>query len=798
MRFPSRSRRHARQRGRVGRRVLVGLCAFVLAAGGSVYLYLRSSLPQESGRIRVNGPQTVIRIARDAVGVPTIVAQSEGDAAFGLGFVHAQDRLFQMELMRRYAAGRLSEILGPAALPIDKQMRVLGLYRAAEQEIPLLSVAVNRALSAYAAGVNAFLTRHSGALPPEFLLLRFSPKPWREADSLAWGKLIALQVSGNYRAELQRASMARTIPPSDLAFLYPEYPKDAPITLAEMGPIYRRLGLGRLLGVLASASGPRYASNAWVVDGRHSVSGKPLVANDPHLDFGAPGPWYLARLKTPGTDLAGATAAGVPFVVIGHNRHIAWGFTTTTADVEDLYVEKIDPADPGRYLTPDGSAAFISRNERILVRGAAPVDFTIRTTRHGPVLSDVLPEGTSDPGYVLALSATFLLPGDRSAGALWEAGHAGDWPSFKRAWRNFVAPVQNIVYGDDRGTIGFLAPGLVPIRKKGEGWMPAPGWTGEYDWGGFIPSDALPSGVNPPSGQFVSANNKIVPDDYPYFISRDWDLPDRALRINALLDATPVQTPATSAAIQADRLSVMAARLVPLMTRIAPGNPGSTTAIDILRRWDCRMERDEPAPLIFTAWLRQFAQAVLFGRFGQAVAGYWGLRPEVIEAVLKQRPDWCAGPNEPRAETCATRLTQSLTAALAELRGAYGEDIANWKWGEAHVALFANPVLSRLPVLGNWFDPSIATGGAMDTVDHAPSLIRNDAHPFEQVFGASLRIITDLAAPDGAQMIVAPGQSGNPLSAHYADLLQSWREFGLLVPGRAAAQSTLDLVPANE
>jgi penicillin amidase len=398
---------------------------------------------------------------------------------------------------------------------------------------------------------------------------------------------------------------------------------------------------------------------------------------------------------------------------------------------------------------------------------------------------------------VLALSATFLGPVDRSAQALWEASHAADWPSFKNAWRNFVAPIQNIVYADDGGTIGFIAPGLVPIRKKGEGWMPAPGWTGEYDWQGFIPFDDLPTGVNPSSGRFVSANNKIVPDSYPYFISRDWDLPDRAERINALLDADPVQTPATSAAIQADNLSLMAKRLVRLMTQIAPADPASRQALDLLRPWDFRMDRDRPAPLVFTAWLRKFSHAILFGRFGDAVTGYWDLRPEVIEAVLTKRRDWCDDPKHPGSQTCPSRLAQSLAAAVAELRHAYGGDMMSWKWGQAHIAVFANPVFGRIPVLGGWFDPSIATGGAMDAIDHAPSLIRTDEHPFRQTFGAGLRMITDLAAPEASQMIVAPGQSGNPWSRHFADLVERWRNFGLLVPGRAVAVSTLELVPAK-
>jgi penicillin amidase len=795
--FSSRPRPRLRGWGGIGLRIAGLVVLLVAVAGAGFFVYLRSSLPQTGGRIAVAGLLAPVRITRDADGIPTITAASDEDAAFGLGFVHAQDRLFQMELMRRYAAGRLAEIFGPEAVPVDRMMRVLGLYRAADQEMPVLSVKLNRVLSAYAAGVNAFLATRRGALPPEFVLLRFSPEPWRPADSLAWGKLMALQVGGNYRGELERAKLAQSLSPADLAFLYPGYPKDGPVTLAELLPFYRRLALGRLLRSLPPVVGPRYASNNWVVDGRHSQSGKPIVANDPHLDLGAPGPWYLARLETPDGELAGATAPGIPFVVIGHNRHIAWGFTTTTADVEDLFIEKIDPGDPRRYLTPDGSARFMTRHETIAVRGAAPVDFVVRATRHGPVLSDVLPAGLAPQDRVLALSATFLLPGDRSAEALWAASHATNWTDFRAAWRNFVGPVQNIVYGDDSGTIGFIAPGLVPIRKKGDGWMPAPGWSGAYDWTGFIPFDQLPSAINPPSGRFVSANNKIVPDTYPYFLSRDWDLPDRAERINALLDKTPPQTPASSAAIQADTLSLMAARLVPLMTRITADDALTGQALDILRQWDFHMDRDKVAPLLFIAWLRQFSYAVLYGRFGDKVADYWGLRPAVMEAVLAKRPEWCDDPRHPRAETCAGRLLAALKAAVAELRTAYGGDMSRWIWGRAHRAVFANPLLGRIPLVRRWAVPSIATGGAFDTVDHAPSRVRDAAHPFDQTFGAGLRIVTDLAAPDQARMIVAPGQSGNPLSRHFADLVRRWRDFALLVPGRAAAVATLDLVPAK-
>jgi penicillin amidase len=779
------------------RRIVIGTGALVAVLGGGFYLYLLSALPQIDGRIVLAGPKAEIRIERDADGVPLITAQDDEDIAFGLGFVHAQERLFQMELQRRYGAGRLAEIFGPQAIVTDRQMRVLGLYRAAEAAIAFLSPEMNRALVAYAAGVNAFLASRRGALPPEFVLLGLAPEPWKPADSLVWGKMMAVQLSGNYRGELLRARMAQTISASDLAFLFPEYPTGAPITLADMRPIYRRLALDPLYDAMPPVVGPNYASNSWVVDGKHSVSGKPLLANDPHLSFAAPGVWYLARLKTPQHEITGATAAGVPLVVIGHNERIAWGFTTTTSDVEDLFVEKVDPTDSDRYLTPEGSAPFTSRQEGIFVRGAAPLEGTIRETRHGPVISDALPPGTADPGFVLALAATFTIAQDRSAEALWEINRAIDWPGFRAALQKFVGPMQNIIYADVDGTIGFIAPGLVPIRRNGQGWLPAPGWTGEYDWVGFIPFNALPSATNPRSGHFVSANNRIVPDGYPYFLSRDWDLPNRAERIEALLAATPLQTPASSAVIQADTLSLMAQRLVPLMTRMVEANPATRDAIERLRLWDFRMDIEKIEPLLFTAWLREFSRSILFGRFGEAISDYWDLKPRVMEAVLNERPDWCDDPKRPGEENCAMRLAASLQAALAQLRRGYGDDMAQWRWGRAHVAVFANLVFSRIPALRDWLGVSIPTPGAYDTLNRGPSTIREDERPFEHRYGAGLRIITDLAAPQDSMMITTPGQSGNPVSAHYADLLHHWRDFQSLVPGRATAVSSLLLVPVR-
>jgi penicillin amidase len=771
------------------------LVVLLVVIGGG-FLVLRTSLPMTAGQITVAGLHGNVTIARDADGIPTITAQDDDDLAFGLGFAHAQDRLFQMELQRRYGAGRLAELFGAAAVPLDTQMRVLGLYRAADAAFAKLSPQVQHGIEAYSAGVNAYLANRGLALPPEFELLRLKPEPWKPADTLVWGKLMDFQLGGNYRGELLRARMAQTVSADDMAFLYPDYPKDAPRTLAALLPLYRHLPFSQMYAALPEAMGPHYASNNWVVDGAHTTSGKPLLANDPHLGFATPGFWYLARLKTPQHDIEGATAAGVPLVIIGHNEKIAWGFTTTTADIEDLFIEKLDPNDPSRYMVADGNLLFRTRIETINVRGGQPVTITVRATRHGPVVTDMLPPGTIDSGYVMALQTTFLDDDDTSAEALWDIDRATDWASFKEGLKRLVGPPQNIVYADSGGTIGFIAAGRIPIRKTGDGWLPAPGWSGDYDWTGFIPFDQLPQGTNPASGHFVSANNKIVPDSYPYFISRDWDLPDRAQRIETLLAATPRQSADASAAIQGDTLSLEAQRLVPLMTKIVPSSDLAREAVERLQNWDFHMDADKVEPLLFAAWLRAFARSVFYARLGDVAADYWDLKPQVIANILTQRPDWCTDPKQPNGQTCEMRLAQALDTALDELRRDYGPETAQWQWGRAHIAYFPNAVYERVPLLRDWLRVMIPTPGGYDTVNRGPSLIRDDVHPYEQRFGAGLRTITDLAAPEDARMMIAPGQSGNPLSPHYADLLAHWRAFDWLMPGHAAAANTLTLAPA--
>jgi penicillin G amidase len=767
---------------------LIVVLALAVGAGGVSYLWLRSSLPQTKGQLVLPGLAAEVTVTRDAHGIPTITAQNDRDAAYALGFLHAQDRLYAMDLMRRYGAGRLSEWFGAAALPIDRFTRTLGLYRAAQQQYAGLSPELRAVFDAYAAGVNAFLAARRGALPPEYYLVGGAPEPWTAADSLVWGKIMDLQLTGNFRGELQRLRMLQRISPGDLDVLYPSYPDDAPLPSGERA-LLDRLPVDALAAALPpGADVPERASNNWAVSGRRSQSGKPIIANDTHLDYSSPGTWYLARIKTPTLDLAGVTAPGAPFVVIGHSDRIAWAFTTTTGDVEDLFIEKPDPADPDRYLAPGGSLPFDVRQEEIQVRDGKPVSFTIRSTRHGPVISDLA--GLNAPGgEMLALDATWLGDDDRTPEAIWRLGRAANWGEFVAALKDWVAPQQNILYADSAGHIGFFAPARVPIRAKGDGWLPAPGWSGDYDWTGYIPFGDLPSAFDPPSQRLVTANNRIVPKNYGYFLSRDWDLPNRAERIAALLDRDPMQSPETAAAIQGDTVSLMAHELLPLMLLTVPSDPRARAAMDRLLAWDGSMDRDKPEPLIFSAWLRELNRALFADKLGPYFADYWSLRPEAVRAVLTSHPDWCG------AGGCGSALSQSLDRALDDLSSRYGSDPGVWRWGKAHYAAFEHPLWSKLPQLRDWLTPVIAADGGIDTVNAGAFFVGDDDAPFADRHGPVMRMIVDMAEPDAARFMVVPGQSGNPLSRHWDDLLSSWRDLDYVRFGGDTSGGTLVLTP---
>jgi penicillin amidase len=757
----------------IGRTLLVLLLAAVCIAAGGLF-YLWTSLPQTAGEIRLAGIDGPVEVTRGRFGLVRIRGASQRDDYFALGFVHAQDRLVQMELQRRLAQGRLAEVIGPAGLESDRFMRTLGIYRLAQEIVPTLKPDTLEILKAYADGINAYLKSASSTPPPEFVLLRHHPEPWTPADSVVWGKLMSLQLSGNFRSEALRARMRDRLPQELIDALWP--PMGGPTTTEG-------------------------ASNAWIIGGDRTSTRKPILANDPHLALRVPGVWHLSRLDAPGFTIAGAAFPGTPFHILGHNGHVAWGMTTTNADVSDLVVERVLPNQPDHYETPEGPAPLAVREERILVRGGSPVALKVRATRHGPVVSDVLPAvAAAASGDLVALQATWLMPGDHTADALQAMARAPDAAAFRAALQDFDGPVQNIHYADTAGAFGMVTAGHIPIRDDGDGWMPAAGWRAHQRWSSFIPFDRLPQRTGKPYETIANANNRVVGDDYPYFITREWDSAYRARRLEALLNEPGRQRPDTSAAIMADTMSLSARDLLPILAPMVPPGGRAAAALRLLGAWDGKMDRERPEPLIFTAWVRELVRGIFADELGDLFEEFWDLRPALLHHVLAEDPSWCDDrATADRLESCADEAREALEHALSFLSERYGPDMASWQWGKAHEVVFTPPYLGGVPLLGRLFTVALPADGGYDTLNRGQMRIADGETPFRDVHGAGFRGIFDLSNLDASRFMIAVGQSGNPLSPHYFDLALPWRDFtwvSLPPPGTPVPEArTLRLVP---
>ena len=772
-------------------RLLTLIVFMAAAAAGGTYFVARSSLPDVNGKVTVARHLAApVEIIRDRHDIPHIRAASRDDVAFGLGYAHAQDRLWQMEVNRRIAAGRLAEIFGPAALGTDKFLRTLGIRRKAVAAFSALKPETQAYLQAYADGVNAFLATRRGFLPPEFLAFHIDPEPWTPADSLGWLKMMAWDLSHNWRNELARLNLSRRLTRQQIEEFFPPYPGDAPVALADHAGLYRKfaaaIDLDRLTRLLPPPPPEGLGSNNWVVSGQHTVTGAPLLANDPHLGLSSPSLWYFAHLSTPQGNVIGATLPGVPGVILGHNDRVAWGFTNTGPDTQDLYIERVSPTDPHQYVTPSGTAPFVTRQEVIKVRGQPDVTMTVRETRHGPVISDVYDAARQavPDGYVLSFAWTALRDDDTTADALVGLDSIRDWDDFRNNFRRYVSPEQNIVYADTDGNIGFLAPGLVPIRRPDndlKGLAPAPGWDARYDWTGFIPYDDLPHSFNPAQGMIVTANNKIVPDSYPYFLTSEWADPYRAQRIEQLLKERDVHSVESFKQIQGDTTSLMAADLLPLMlaapVKANPRNPEIPLARDMLSGWDGSMATNRPEPLIFAAWYRELTRLVLADELGDSFTPLWQFRPRLIKNILTNRNGearWCNNVATGQPSTCNALIAEALDRAFDDLKSRYGTDMTRWRWGEAHYALAEHRPFSRVPVLKDLFEVSVPTPGDAFTIDVGRYNLADSKEPYANRHAPSLRAIYDLADLNRSQFIDSTGQSGHPLSPHYRDFATPW------------------------
>ncbi len=752
---------------------------------GTVWTLLRRSLPQTSGRLRLRGLHGPAEVLRDRWGVPHIYAEDVHDLYFAQGFCHAQDRLWQMEFNRRLASGRLAEVLGAAALDVDRLMRRVGLHRAARRDVETADAETRALYDAYVAGVNAFLSL-GRPLPPEFLILRLRPDPWQPADTALMGRLISFGQGVNWDTEIARLRMVEAVGPELAAQLDPGYPADMPVAVPPGGTAAAPLaqpsgdfaGLAQALGV-----GLRGGSNNWAVDGTKSASGRPLLASDPHIPPTMPCTWYEIHLTSPDHSVAGASLVGMLGVAIGHNDRIAWGITNGMVDTADLYVERVDEAHPQRYEYDGRWEEGELLREEIKVRGrATPVVEEVLITRHGP---DIGPALAGEARHLTLRS--IALEGRGLVGPGHHLSQAGDWESFRAALREWETLAMNFVYADVDGNIGYQLGGRVPIRGRGRGLLPAPGWDPAYEWVGTIPFDDLPNAYNPPAHFVASANAKIVGDDYPHYLSSDWADGYRHQRIADVLSEGEALTPEDMVRLQVDDLSLPAIELMPFIRRLEPRSERCRMARDLLLAWDGRLSEESAAAALFQVFHLALYQKVFGARLGdEALETYLGKGAHVmipangyvyraasnlVAAVREGRDDWFPAENGRRStwESVGADVLDETAALLAER---LGDDSRRWRWGDLHRISFSHP-LGRVKPLDRLF-----SRGPYPVRGDANTVFQNSYHPLEPfdvtLPTASYRQVIDFADFNNSRSTIYGGQCGHPLSRHYDDLTPGW------------------------
>ncbi len=782
----------------VATRLILLVLLPALAAAIWLWLDLRGSLPAPGTLQLVNGVAAPVEITRDLHGAVRIRAQNDGDAFYAVGYVQAQDRLWQLELQRRMVRGRLSEVFGKGSINADVWLRSLGLYDSARNAWPALSQPARASLTAYTAGVNARIAETT-ELPPEFRLLGIKPEPWTEIDSLAWIKVFALDLGGNYRREMDYYLARGVLSREQAATFFPGYDEDAPLpsdTAAQTDGLRAMAEAQRELQRTLHLALPNTGSNAWVVGRMHTKDGGALLANDPHLGLQIPSLWYAISIETPTLQSSGMSLIGLPLVVFGRNSHIAWGGTNMMADTQDLFFERIDSS--GTQYEVDGQwRPLQARTETIRVRADfpgklrrqyAPVTLQVRSTRHGPIISDQFAVFDRP----VALRWTGLDPGDTSYEAFFRVNYARDWPQFRDALGYLVAPAMNMLYADHAGNIGYLGAGRIPLRSRGQGTLPVPGWDPAYGWSGFVPPAQWPQRYNPPSGYIVSANEGINDSAYPYFVSHDWASPARAKRIDQLLQQRIHSVGKLDAAdmqrMQGDTLDLNAATLMARLSPRMPTGEHADQAARYLRDWNGDTNADSPAAGIFHAWMRHLRQEL----YAEPLQGTWNnpqrtqhlrrlagtVRLEQIEQTLRGDPaHWCSDPVPTAGTACDRVLSSSLAAALAELHKLQGDwNMGRWRWGEIHHTVYAHMPMSHMKPLDRLFERRISNGGSNDTVNVASADFA-DAEGYLQDFGAGFRQVIALG-PEGVQhyYMNSTGQSGNVMSPHYDDMIEPFRD----------------------
>ncbi len=763
----------------------LGILLIVIAAGTAIWGYsaLQRPLPQTEGEIRLPGLTDPVMVYRDEHGVPHIEAQNELDLYRAQGFVTAQDRMFQMDLSRRQASGRLSEVVGEATVERDAFFRTIGLRRAAEASLSQYPERTLRILEAYAEGVNAYIeqAREKGTLPVEFRLLGYEPEPWSSVDSLTIGKYMAYDLSDHWREQAFHYYLMQKFSKEKALELFPSYPENGATVIQAMSEI--DLDLSGLARAARYAPPEWNGSNNWVVSGEKTASGAPYLANDPHLGLGTPAIWYEVHLKAGDLDVNGVVFAGIPGIVVGRNQHIAWGVTNVGPDVQDLYIEKRHADDPYLFeYQGEWEKAEVIR-EQIKVKDGEPVEYEIVITRHGSVISDfALPgkegdqeEPTAYRGEgapALAMKWTAHAPSTELEAVL-RFNRATNWEEFKEALTYFHTPAQNFVFASTDGTIAYRANGLIPVRQNGDGLLPVPGWSGEYEWEGFIPWDELPTIVNPDEGFISTANNKIVGDDYPYHITSTWAQPYRQNRIREVLNSKDIFTIEDMMKLQFDQKNLQAQEFLPIFFEQLEGMELSEMqreALQLLQAWDFADRPDEGAPLVFHLWMAAISDVLFADQIDDEMMPLFKGKAQAVDQLIRRAYDGNPGLWMEENGGLQQVVYKSFAAATDRASQLQGEKPQKWRWGKFHSVLFEHPLAAVKPLNLLFNPPSPGMGGSKITVAAAGW----DTESGYVDHGAVWRGITDLSDMQKNWNVVGPGQSGHAASPWYDDQVTDW------------------------
>ncbi|MBK9007835.1 MAG: penicillin acylase family protein [Anaerolineae bacterium] len=808
------------------------ILAVLLAGGGGFYFksYLPNtvapkSFPQIDGEIQLEGLDGPVDVYRDSVGIPHIYATTQHDLFFAQGYIHAQDRFWQMDFWRHVGSGRIAEMF-PSQADTDAFLRTLGWRVTAEQEYELLDAESKALVNAYTAGVNSYIEGKDAVdLSLEYALLGlpilapdYKIEPWTPVHSLTWGKAMAWDLRGNMGEEIERAVLMKTLTPEQVAELFPEYPSDHPVIVNKIGgetvarnatpaaafniPDDVLATLQNNVSLLDVALGPLgdgVGSNSWAVSGSLTSTGEPFLANDPHLGIQMPSIWYQVHLECrPVSDacpynVAGFSFPGVPGVVIGHNEQIAWGFTNVGPDVMDLYIERVNPENPNQYEVNGEWVDFETREEIIHVAGGEPISHTVRLTRHGPVISDdygplkdkgeagdeeFVPfkdrAGVDLPEqYVIALQWTALAPSTPFK-AIWGFDKAKNWDEFREAAKDFHVPPQNLIYADVNGNIAYQMPGDIPIRAKGDGTLPVPGWTDEYEWTGYLPFEELPYTVNPDEGYIVTANNRVPPFDYPNWITYDWDYGFRAQRIVDMIQDAPGKIDiAYIQQMQGDSFDAVAAQYVPILLET---EGLSEKHASLLTGWDYQDSIDSSAAAMFNAFWRRmlkntFNDEMPEERYYPDGGSRWN---EVMRHMDESSRWWDDTSTTEVVETREEIIKKSFAEGVSELEEKFGSDTSKWKWGDMHASTFRNGTLgeSGIGLIEDLFNRGpFPTGGGEAIVNATGWSVRDG---YETNWLPSMRMIVDLGVLSNSVTVHTTGQSGHAYHPHYIDLAPLW------------------------